>query len=83
MKISDWSTRSFPIMLNIFLNVEGIFKLLNDLDVDKAPAGGPDNKIPNRILNTIQQRQLMQILQVIFIQSLTSGTYQKAGLLQI
>ena len=40
-------TSSFPIMPNISLNVEGIYKLLNDLDVDKAP--GPD-KIPNRIL---------------------------------
>ena len=54
-------TRSFPIMPNIFLNVEGIYKIPNDLDVDKAPAGGSDNEIPNRsILNTIamQQRQL-------------------------
>ena len=30
-------TSSFPIMPNISLNVEGIYKLLNDLDVDKAP----------------------------------------------
>ena len=30
-------TSSFPIMPNIPLNVEGIYKLLNDLEVDKAP----------------------------------------------
>ena len=42
-------TSSFPIMPNIssFLNVEGIYKLFNNLDVDKTP--GPD-KLPNRIL---------------------------------
>ena len=33
-------TSSFPIMPNISLNVKGIYKLLNILDVDKAP--GPD-----------------------------------------
>ena len=62
-------TSSFPIMPNISLNVEGIYKLLNDLDVDKAP--GPD-KIPNRILKYCAT-EIAQILQVIFIQSLTSG----------
>ena len=36
-------TNSFPIMPTISLNVEGIYRLLNDLDVNKAP--GPD-KIP-------------------------------------
>ena len=60
---------SFPIMPNISLNVEGIHKLLNDLDVDKAP--GP-NKIPNRILKYCAT-EIAQILQIIFIQSLTSG----------
>ena len=40
-------TNSFPIMPTVSLNVEGIYRLLNDLDVNKAP--GPD-KIPNRIL---------------------------------
>ena len=51
------------------LNVEGSYKLLNDLDVDKAP--GPD-KIPNRILKYCAT-QIAQILQVIFIQQPTSG----------
>ena len=57
-------TSSFPIMPNISLNVKGIHKLLNDLDVDKAPV--PD-KIPNRILKYCAT-EIAQILQVIFIQ---------------
>ena len=60
---------SFPIMPTISLNVEGIYRLLNDLDVNKAP--GPD-KIPNRILKYCAT-EIAQILQVIFNQSLTSG----------
>ena len=56
-------------MPNIFLNVEGIYNLLNDLNADKAP--GPD-KIPNRILK-YYATEIAQILQVIFVQSLTSG----------
>ena len=62
-------TNSFPIMPTISLNVEGIYRLLNDLDVNKAP--GPD-KIPNRILKYCAT-EIAQILQVIFNQSLTSG----------
>ena len=65
-------TSSFPIMPNISLNVEGICKLLNGFDVDKAsPVRDPD-KIPNRILKYCAA-EIAQILQVIFIQSLTSG----------
>ena len=56
-------------MSTISLNVEGIYRLLNDLDVNKAP--GPD-KIPNRILKYCAT-EIAQILQVIFNQSLTSG----------
>ena len=56
-------TSSFPIMPNISLNVEGIYKLLNDLDVDKTQ--GPD-KIPNRILKYCAT-EIAQILQVIYI----------------
>ena len=56
-------------MLNISLNVEGNYRLLNDLDVDKVP--GPD-KIPNTILKYCAT-EIAQILQVILIQSLTSG----------
>ena len=62
-------TSSFPIMPNISLNVEGIYKFLNDLDVDKAPGPG---KIPNRILKYCAS-EIAQILQVIFIQSLTAS----------
>ena len=35
-------TNSFPIMPTISLNVEGIYRLLNDLDVNKAP--GPQHQ---------------------------------------
>ena len=56
-------------MPTISLNVEGIYRLLNDLDVNKAP--GPD-KIPNRILKYCATK-IAQILPVIFNQSLTSG----------
>ena len=56
-------------MPTISLNVEGIYRLLNDLDVNKAP--GPD-KIPNRILKYCAT-EIAQILQLIFNQSLTSG----------
>ena len=53
-------TSSFPIMPNISLNVEGIYKLLKDLNVDKAP--GPD-KIPNQMLKYCAT-EIAQILQV-------------------
>ena len=56
-------------MPTISLNSEGIYKILNDLDVNKAP--GPD-KLPNRILKYCAT-EIAQILQVIFNQSLTSG----------
>ena len=51
------------------LNVEGIYKLLNNLDIDKTP--GPD-KLPNRILKYCAT-EIAQILQVIVIKSPTSG----------
>ena len=56
-------------MPTISLNVEGIYRLLNDLDVNKAPGS---DKIPNRILKYCAT-EIAQILQVIFNQSLTSG----------
>ena len=62
------SLDSFPIMPTISLNVEGIYWLLNDFNVNKAP--GPD-KIPNRILKYCAT-EIAQILQVIN-HILTSG----------
>ena len=56
-------------MPTISLNVEGIYRLLNNLDVNKAPGS---DKIPNRILKYCAT-EIAQILQVIFNQSLTSG----------
>ena len=56
-------------MPNISLNIEGIYKLLNDLDIVKAPGA---DIIPNRILKCCIT-EITQILQGVFIQSLTSG----------
>ena len=39
---------SFPDMPGISFNTEGIYKLLNELNINKSP--GPD-KIPTRVLN--------------------------------
>ena len=56
-------------MPTISFNVEGIYRLLNDLDVNKAPGS---DKIPNGILKYCAT-EIAQILQVIFNQSLTTG----------
>ena len=56
-------------MPDITFNVEGIYNLLNSLDINKAP--GPD-EIPSRILKHCAI-EVAPILQVIFTQSTSSG----------
>ena len=56
-------------MPEIDITVEGIIKLLNNLDVSKA--AGPDN-IPNRILK-LTAKQIAPVLQFIFKQSYDQG----------
>ena len=56
-------------MPDITFNVEGIYNLLNSLDINKAP--GPD-EISSRILKHCAI-EVAPILQVIFTQSMSSG----------
>ena len=60
----------FPNIPNLDISTNGILKLLQTLDINKAP--GPDN-IPPYILKTFAPI-LAPILQVLFTQSLTTGT---------
>ena len=53
-------------MPDITFNVEGIYNLLNSLDINKAP--GPD-EIPSRIL----KHCAIEVVQVISTQSMSSG----------
>ena len=56
-------------MPNISFHVEGIYKLLNNLNIYKSP--GPD-EIPTRILKFCAT-EIAPILQIIFTQSMTTG----------
>ena len=60
---------SFPDMPGISFNTEGIYKLLNELNINKSP--GPD-KIPTRVLKCCAT-EIAPLLQIIFTQSMASG----------
>jgi len=62
-------TSLFSIMPSISFHVEGIYKLLNNLNSYKSP--GPD-EIPTRILKFCAT-EITPILQIIFTQSMATG----------
>ena len=68
-QVPTHSSSNFPAMPEIDITVEGILKLLNNLDVSKA--AGPDN-ILNRILK-LTAIPIAPVLQFIFKQSYDQG----------
>ena len=61
---------SYPSMSEISFSTEGILKLLCELDTNKSP--GPD-EIPSMVLKQCSA-EIAPILQVIFTQSMSTGT---------
>ena len=70
MRIFHTSWRFFfPDMPDISFNTKGIYKLLNELNINKSPGL---NKIPTRVLKCCAT-EIAPLLQIIFTQSMTSG----------
>ena len=72
----DMTDSSIPVMLNIIITINGVEKLLKDLNVNKA--SGPDD-IPAKILHECAST-LASVLTKIFQKSLDMGSLPTAWL---